>query len=103
VATVSLDRKDVLMVDGIHATRDHNNVIGVFRNTEKKNVYGHSQKRHGILTSGVVLLHDNALTHTAARTRALLEQCNWELFDHPPYSPDRALSDYHLFTYLKNC
>jgi histone-lysine N-methyltransferase SETMAR len=24
------------------------------------------------------------------------------LFDHPPYSPDLALSDYHLFTYLKN-
>jgi hypothetical protein len=29
---------------------------------------------------------------------------NWELFDHPPYSPDLAPSDYHLFirTYLKN-
>jgi hypothetical protein len=24
------------------------------------------------------------------------------LFDHPPYSPDPATSDYHLFTYLKN-
>jgi hypothetical protein len=24
------------------------------------------------------------------------------LFDHSPYSPDLALSDYHLFTYLKN-
>jgi hypothetical protein len=24
------------------------------------------------------------------------------LFDHPPYSPDLASSDYHLFTYLKN-
>jgi hypothetical protein len=27
---------------------------------------------------------------------------NWELFDRPPYSPDLALSDHHLFTYLKN-
>jgi histone-lysine N-methyltransferase SETMAR len=27
---------------------------------------------------------------------------NWELFDHPPYSPDLALSDYHLFMYQKN-
>jgi histone-lysine N-methyltransferase SETMAR len=25
-----------------------------------------------------------------------------ELFDHPPYSSDLALSDYYLFTYLKN-
>jgi hypothetical protein len=54
-----------------------------------------------MLTSGVVLLHDNAHLHTAARTRALLEHFNWELSDHP-YSSDLALSDYHLFTYLMN-
>jgi hypothetical protein len=24
------------------------------------------------------------------------------LFNHPPYSPDLAPSNYHLFTYLKN-
>jgi transposase len=39
--------------------------------------------------------------HTAPLTRALLERFNWELFDHPPYSPDLAPSDYHQFTYLK--
>jgi hypothetical protein len=27
---------------------------------------------------------------------------NWELFDHPFYSPDLAPSDYHLFTNLKD-
>jgi histone-lysine N-methyltransferase SETMAR len=55
-----------------------------------------------MLTSGVVLLHDNARPHAAAHTQALLEHFNWELFDHPLHSPDLALSDYHLFTYLKN-
>jgi transposase len=55
-----------------------------------------------MLTPGVVLLHDNARPHTAAGTRILLEHFNWELFDHPPYSPDLAPSDCHLFTYLKN-
>jgi hypothetical protein len=25
------------------------------------------------------------------------------LFDNHPYRPDLTLSDYHLFTYLKNC
>jgi hypothetical protein len=39
-------------------------------------------KRRGMLTYGVVLLHVNTLPHTAARTRALLEHLNWELFDH---------------------
>jgi hypothetical protein len=47
-----------------------------------------------MMTSGVVLLHDNAHPHTAAHTQALLEHFNWELFDHPPYCPDLALSDY---------
>jgi hypothetical protein len=40
--------------------------------------------------------------HIAACTSALLEHFNWEVFDHPLYSPDLILSDYRLFTYLKN-
>jgi hypothetical protein len=55
-----------------------------------------------MLKSGVVVLHDSSRPHTAARTRALLEHFNWELFDHLPYIPDLAQSDYHLFTYPKN-
>jgi hypothetical protein len=49
-----------------------------------------------MLTSCVVLLHDNA-----ACTRALLEHFNWELFDHPPCSPHLAPSEYHMFIHLK--
>jgi hypothetical protein len=59
-------------------------------------------KRSGILTSGVVLLRDDAHSHTATRTGTLLEHFNWELFDHSSYSPDLTSRDYHLFTYLKN-
>jgi hypothetical protein len=71
------------------------------RNT-KKTAQGHSEKRRGMLTRSVVLLHSNARPHTAARTRALLEHLNSELFDHPPYSFDLSPNDYHLFPYLKN-
>jgi hypothetical protein len=56
-----------------------------------------------MLTSGVMLLCGNVRPHTAVSTIALLEHSNWELFDHPPYSPDLAPSDYHLFTYVANC
>jgi hypothetical protein len=55
-----------------------------------------------MLISHVVLLHDKAHQHAAARTRALLEHFNWELFVKPPYSPDLVPGDYHLFTYPKN-
>jgi len=50
---------------------------------------------------GVALLHDNARPHSAARTSDLIKLFNWEIFDHPPYSPDLAPSDYHLFTKMK--
>ncbi|KAJ4450397.1 hypothetical protein ANN_01821 [Periplaneta americana] len=49
----------------------------------------------------VVLLHDNACPHTARRTAAVLTEFGWELFDHPPYSPDLAPSDFHVFLHLK--
>jgi hypothetical protein len=49
----------------------------------------------------IVLIHDNVHMHTTARTWALLEHFNWELFDHSPYSHYLTLSDYHLFT--KTC
>jgi transposase len=57
---------------------------------------GHSEQRRGMLTYGVVFLHYNARPHTAARTRALLKHFNWELFDHPRYSPDLAPGGYQL-------
>jgi hypothetical protein len=58
-------------------------------------------KRRGMLTKGVVLLHDNARPHTAAGTNALIRGFNREIFDHPSYIPDLAPSDYHLFSKMK--
>ena len=45
--------------------------------------------------------HDNAWPHCANVTKDLLKKFNWEVFDHPPYSPDLAPSDFHLFRELK--
>jgi histone-lysine N-methyltransferase SETMAR len=59
------------------------------------------RKRAGLLSSGVILLHDNATPHTAAATRAQLSRYNWEILEHPPHSPDLAPSDFHLFGPLK--
>jgi hypothetical protein len=55
----------------------------------------------GMLTKGVVLLHDNARPHTAASRNTLIRIFKWEIFDHPSYSTDLAPSDYYLFTKLK--
>jgi hypothetical protein len=55
----------------------------------------------GMLTKGVVLLHDKARPHIADRTNVLIKLFNSEIFDHPSYIPDLAPSDYHLFTKMK--
>ncbi|KAK7868403.1 hypothetical protein R5R35_005028 [Gryllus longicercus] len=54
-----------------------------------------------MISKGIVLLHDNAGPHTAGVTQSLIRQFHWEHFDHPPYSPDLAPSDYHLFLHMK--
>jgi histone-lysine N-methyltransferase SETMAR len=59
--------------------------------------YAIQNRRQGILSSGVMLRHDNARPHAAARTQAMLKEFGWEVFEHPAYSPDLAPSDFHLF------
>ena len=47
------------------------------------------------------LLHGNAWPHCAAQTQDLITLFKWEQMNHPPYSPDLAPSDFHLFLHLK--
>lgn len=47
-------------------------------------------------------LHDNARPHIAKVTKEKLKGLDWEVLPHPPYSPDLAPTDYHLFLSLSN-
>ncbi len=41
--------------------------------------------------------------HTAKLTKKLLEEeFGWETLEHPPYSPDLAPSDYHIFRSMEH-
>jgi hypothetical protein len=55
-------------------------------------------KRRGMLTYGVVLVHDCASIYSCRHSSTTEAS---QLFDHPPYSLDLAPSNYHLLPYLK--
>jgi histone-lysine N-methyltransferase SETMAR len=57
-------------------------------------------KRRGRLSTGVLLQRDNAQFHTASSTVATIED-SFECLSHPPYTPDLAPSDFHVFGPLK--
>ncbi|GFX13248.1 histone-lysine N-methyltransferase SETMAR [Trichonephila clavipes] len=58
-------------------------------------------KRHGMLSKGVLLFNDEARPHTSRTTRESIESFGLEVLDHAPYSPDLARSNFHLFGFLK--
>lgn len=50
----------------------------------------------------IYFLHDNARPHVAKLTNLKLLELGWTVIPHPPYSPDLAPTDYHLFHSLSN-
>jgi transposase len=59
------------------------------------------EKRLGKVTNSVLFLHDNAPAHRERTTQKLLAHQGFLSLDRPPYSPDLAPSEYHLFSGLK--
>jgi len=59
------------------------------------------EKHRRKVTKGVLFLHDNAPAHRALATQKKMAYLGFQCLDHPPYSPDLAPSDYHLFPGLK--
>lgn len=99
MASVFWDRKGILLIEFLPQGETVNALR--YCETLKKLRRAIQNKRRGMLTKGVCLLHDNARPHTAHVTTQLLGSFSWDILDHPPYSPDLAPSDYHLFTSLK--
>uniref|UniRef100_A0A3Q1F823 Tc1-like transposase DDE domain-containing protein n=1 Tax=Acanthochromis polyacanthus TaxID=80966 RepID=A0A3Q1F823_9TELE len=58
-------------------------------------------KRQGKISKGILLLQDNAPVHNSHVARSEARACGYEILPHPPYSPDLAPSDFHLFPAMK--
>jgi histone-lysine N-methyltransferase SETMAR len=55
------------------------------------------RKRPSQLARGLLLHHGNARPYTARAIQERIQELQWELLEHPSYSPDLAPSDFHLF------
>jgi transposase len=77
--------------------------LAAYQETLKRLKEAIQHKRPRLLTKGlgILLLYDSARPHSAAATVNLLNSWGWEILPHPPYSPDLALSDFHLFPKVK--
>ena len=54
------------------------------------------KKQPEVLEVGPILFHDGAGPHRAASVVQQLDDWDWEVLVHPPYSPDLSPCDYQL-------
>ena len=75
--------------------------LHVYINTSKKLNARIRRVRSALEMSKVLLQHDNTRPHTSLKTCEVIRSFGWTTISHPPYSPDLAPSDFHLFEPLK--
>jgi len=99
LASIFLDNDDILFIDYFPKDQTINAEYYLSLLVQLKDIL--REERRGLVTNGVLFLHDNAPTHWALATQKKLAYLGFHFLDHPPYSPDLAPSDYHLFPGLK--
>jgi len=99
MASIFWDSKGALYVDFLTQRRTINTEYysALLEGPVKKAI---RNKRKRAQTS-VPFLQDNARPHVAAHTMDTIQKLKWNILPHPPYSPDLAPSDNHLFGPLK--
>ncbi|KAL1460741.1 hypothetical protein WDU94_012693 [Cyamophila willieti] len=99
MATVFWDARGVIFVDYLEKGQTINSAYYVtLLDTLNEKL---KEKRPHLGKKKVLFHQDNAPVHTSTTSMAKLHELRWELLPHPPYSPDLAPCDYHLFPNLK--
>jgi len=85
MCTVFWDRQGVLLVEFLPQGTTINSAV--YCETLKKLRRAIQNKRRGMLSATILLLHDNGRPHSAAHTQDLITSFKWEQMDHPPVQP----------------
>jgi len=99
LASIFWDQDGILLIDYLPKDQTTNAEYYSSLLVQLKDIL--NEKRRGNVTKAVLFLHDNALAHRTLATQKKLAYLGFQCLDHPPYSPDLAPSDYHLFPELK--
>ena len=100
LSSIFWDQDGILLIDYLPKGQTINAEYYSFLLVQLKDIL--KENRRGKVTKGFLFLHDNAPSHRALATQKKLAYLGVLCLDHPPYSPDLAPSDYHLFPGLKN-
>jgi transposase len=99
MATVFWDSKAIIHLDFLASQKTVN--VQYYSTLLNEKVKPAIRSKRRKRQDSVCLLQDNARPHTAALMMATLLKLKWDVLPHPPYSPDLAPSDYHLFGPMK--
>lgn len=99
--TIAWGGQGVVLVDGCKGENRINS--DYFCNTVLSSIQQWARKRRPMTGVSSFLIHmDNAPCHNSRSTKEYLRQYNFNRLEHPPYSPDLAPCDFHLFGWMKS-
>jgi len=99
LASIFCDQDGILLIDYLPKGQTINAEYYLSLLVQLKDIL--KEKYCGKFTKGVLFLHNNAPAHWTLATQKKLAYLGFQCLDHPPYSPDLAPLDYHLFPGLK--
>lgn len=100
MVTVFWDDKGVILLDFLERGRTVTSERYI--ETLKKLTEAIRRKRPNKNLKTIHIHHDNARPHTSLATNQAIGKLGWSVVPHPPYSPDLAPSDFHLFGPMKD-
>jgi len=99
LASILWDQDGILLIDYLPKGQTINTQYYSSLLVQLKHIL--KKKRRRKFTKWVLFLHDSAPAHRPLATQKKLAYLGFQCLDHPPYTPDLAPSDYHLFPGLK--
>lgn len=99
MASVFWDAKGILLIDYLEKGKT---ITGEYYANLLDRLDEEIRKRRPGLAKKKIIFHqDNAPAHKSVLAMGKLRDLKYEVLEHPPYSPDLAPSDFHLFPNLK--